>query len=179
MHIQQATISQMYAHESNNLRRHVLRKLGNYCEAEDVVQEAYIRMLTMGADHPTLRNAEAFLFTVASNLAVDVIRREQRLRRLFPNLSATTTAFEGDTLEVVCPSCSAEDQVDASMRLNRVMAALDELPSSCRQAFVMHKFQELSYAEVAAEMGVTVSMVEKHLSRALQHLRGRKDIFDA
>ncbi len=167
----EASITAMYAQEFRDLRRHIVRKLRNPCEAEDVVQEAYIRMLTMPAGHAVLRNAKAFLFTVASNLAVDTVRREQRRRRLFPTISETATAFDGDTLEVVCPRRSTEDQVDASMRLSCVLAALDELPPTCRQAFTLHKLDELSYAEVAAEMGITVSMVEKHLSRALQHLR--------
>lgn len=183
MHASQASMTQLvgalYGREFGNLRRHVVRKLGNHFEAEDVVQEAYIRMLTMPVDHPTLNNPRAFLFTVTSNLAVDTIRREQRQRRLFPEMPEVSTALNGDTAEIVCPRRSAEDQLDASMRLERVMTALDELPATCRQAFVLHKLHELSYAEVAQQMGVTVSMVEKHLSRALQHLRGHKELFDA
>ncbi len=183
MHANQASMTQMmtqlYGREFGNLRRHVVRKLGSHFEAEDVVQEACIRMLTMPADHPTLKHPKAFLFTVTSNLAVDSIRREQRQRRLFPNLDDDSVAHNGETMEIVCPRRSAEDQIDASARLSRVVALLDELPESCRKAFVLHKFHELSYAEVAQKMGVTVSMVEKHLSRALLHLRGHKDLFDA
>jgi RNA polymerase sigma factor (sigma-70 family) len=167
-----ASIAELYSREFTDLHRHVARKLGDRSEAEDVVQDAYVRMMTLPADHPTLRNARAFLFTVASNLAVDTVRREQRLRRLFPVMTDNSTAFDGDATEVICPRRSTEDQVDAVMRLACVMQALEGLPSSCRQAFVLHKIQEFSYAEVAAEMGVTVSMVEKHLARALQHLRG-------
>jgi RNA polymerase sigma-70 factor (ECF subfamily) len=170
----EASISALYAQEFRDLRRHIVRKLRNTFEAEDVVQEAYVRMLTMPAGHAVLRNAKAFLFTVASNLAVDTVRREQRQRRLFPALNETSTAFDGETLEVVCPRRSTEDQVDASMRLRCVLEALDDLPAACRQAFTLHKLEELSYAEVAAEMGVTVSMVEKHLSRALAHLRNQE-----
>ncbi len=168
------SISALYAQEFRDLVRHIVRKLRNPREAEDVVQEAYIRMLTMPAGHAVLRNAKAFLFTVASNLAVDTVRREQRQRRLFPTMSETSTAYEGDALEVICPRRSTEDQVDASMRLSWVLEAVDDLPANCRQAFTLHKLQELSYAEVAAEMKITVSMVEKHLSRALQHLRNRE-----
>lgn len=179
MQTHQISVTHLYTRELGNLRRHVVRKLGNYSEAEDVVQEAYIRMLTMPADHPTLNNPKAFLFTVASNLAVDTIRREQRQRRLYPEMSEVSTAFDGDSVEVICPQRCAEEQIDASRRLDKVLRALDELPALCRKAFLLHKIHELSYAEVACEMGVTVSMVEKHLSRALQHLRGCKELFDA
>jgi len=167
----EASISALYAQEFSDLRRHIVRKLHNRCEAEDVVQDAYMRILTMPAGHAVLRNAKAFLFTVASNLAVDTVRRQQRQRRIFPTMNETSTAFEGDALEVICPRRSTEDQVDAAMRLKCVVGALADLPATCRQAFTLHKLEELSYAEVAAKMGITVSMVEKHLSRALQHLR--------
>jgi RNA polymerase sigma factor (sigma-70 family) len=166
----EASISALYLQEFSDLRRHIVRKLRDPFEADDVVQEAYIRMLTVPAGHAVLRNAKAFLFTVASNLAVDTVRREQRQRRLLA-MSDTSTAFDGETLEVICPRRSTEEQVDASMRLSCILGALDALPANCRQAFTLHKMHELSYAEVAVEMGITVSMVEKHLSRALRHLR--------
>lgn len=172
------SINALYTQEFRDLVRHIVRKLHNPREAEDVVQEAYIRMLTMPAGHAVLRNAKAFLFTVASNLAVDTVRREQRQKRIFPGISETSTALEGDVLEVICPRRSTEEQVDASMRLSCVLDALDDLPATCRRAFMLHKFDELSYAEVAADMGITVSMVEKHLSRALQHLRSREILND-
>jgi len=170
----EAAISALYAQEFKHLRRHIVRKLRDTFEAEDVVQEAYIRMLTIPAGHALLRNAKAFLFTVASNLAVDTVRREQRQRRLFPTRSEPSTASDGATVEAICPRRSTEDQVDAAMRLRSVMAALQALPAACRRAFTLHKFEDLSYAEVAAHMGITVSMVEKHLSRALAHLRNHE-----
>jgi len=172
------SINALYAQEFRDLVRHIVRKLHNPREAEDVVQEAYIRMLTMPAGHAVLRNAKAFLFTVASNLAVDTVRREQRRKRIFPSVNETSTAYEGDALEVICPRRSTEEQVDASMRLSCVLEALDDLPANCRQAFTLHKLDDLSYAEVATQMGITVSMVEKHLSRALHHLRNHQN-FDA
>jgi RNA polymerase sigma factor (sigma-70 family) len=167
----QSSIAALYTEELKGLRRHVARKLGNPSEAEDIVQEAYMRMLTIPAGHTALRNAKAFLFTVASNLTVDTIRRDRRLRRLLPGLNDSPSALDEDRMNVTCPVSSIEDQVDACMRMNCVVRALGELPAACRRAFIMHKFHSLSYAEVARKMGVTISMVEKHLIRALAHLR--------
>ena len=61
----------------------------------------------------------------------------------------------------------------AREKLNNVCAALEELPHNVRATFRRHKFDGLSYAEVAAEQGVSRSLVEKHMMRALKHLLER------
>lgn len=173
-----AEVASLYLRESGNLRRHVTRKLGNHDVAEDVVQDAYLRMLTVGAGHEALRSPKAFLFTVASNLAVDSLRKKQRTQRLLPPAWSADWDDRDETEEAVCPGRSVEDVVDAEVRFSRVMDALEDLPPKCRNAFVLHKFHELSYAEVAERLGVTVSMVEKYLSRGLEQLRRHPELFD-
>jgi RNA polymerase sigma factor (sigma-70 family) len=71
---------------------------------------------------------------------------------------------------VACLGSRLEDEADAAMRFRQLLSSLKGLGSDCHQAFVMHKIKELSYAEVACHMGITVSMVEKHLSKALHYL---------
>ncbi len=171
-------VAGLYSREASSLRRHLQRKLGNWDSAEDVLQDAYLRMLTMPTQHAKLLSPRAFLFTVAGNLAVDTIRREQRMHRLSAQLPDCETAIEADALEIICPQRSVEDQVDAKQRLTTVMLRLAELAPKCQLAFVLHKFQELSYAEVATRLDITVSMVEKYLSRALQHLRQYPELFE-
>lgn len=178
MSSQYSEVAGLYTREANGLRRHLQRRLGNSDSAEDVLQDAYVRMLTMPVQHAKLLSPRAFLFTVASNLAVDSIRREQRMHRLFAQLPDRETALEGEVVEIICPARSVEDQVDAKQRLASVMNRLAELSPKCRLAFALHKFQEFSYAEVALQLDITVSMVEKYLSRALQHLRQYPELFE-
>ena len=173
MSIQSTEFVKLYADESAALRRRVVRKLGNFDEAEDVVQDAYLRMLTMHGEYSSLRCPKAFLFTVASNLVVECVRRDQRQERLFGLIPNVEVVLDDDELNVVCPGCPVEDRVDAMMRLSQVIEALDELPAKCREAFVIHKFHQLSYAETADQMGVSVSLIEKLISRSLRHLRDR------
>lgn len=173
-----AEVESLYVQESGNLRRRLERTLGRRDVAEDVVQDAYLRMLTSANDGTAVRCKKAFLFTVASNLAIDSLRREQRIQRLVPIANVPDSASDALAEDITHAPPGVEDTVDAKQRLTAVLEALAELPTKCQTAFVLHKFQELSYAEVASHLGVTVSMVEKYLSRGLQHLRQRPELFE-
>jgi RNA polymerase sigma-70 factor (ECF subfamily) len=66
-----------------------------------------------------------------------------------------------------------EDTVAAQQTLDTVEQALFDLPSKCRQAFVLHRQSGLSYPEIAQELGVSTSMVEKYIIQALKHFRNK------
>ena len=123
-----------------------------------MAQEAWLRIYRL--DHPEeLENAKAFLFQTASNLSIDRIRRVNLERKHnFTSDEATR---------------SVEDTVDAQQALSTVESALYELPTKCRQAFVMHRRNNLSYPVIAEQLGVSTSMVEKYIIQALKHFRNK------
>jgi len=76
--------------------------------------------------------------------------------------------------EAVAAIPAADAAYEAKQRLERVVAALDELSPQCRRVFVMHKFEGLSHPEIAARIGISRSTVEKHMGTALKHLIKRR-----
>ena len=101
---------------------------------------------------------------MASNLGVDRARRhalEQRLNRD----------------ELLCDGHeglpSAERAVAAEESMELIRQALKDLPADCRQAFMLHRGRDMSYPDIAVQLGVSTSMVEKYIARALRHLRDR------
>jgi RNA polymerase sigma-70 factor (ECF subfamily) len=151
------------------LVRFLTARLGSPEAAADVAQDAYVRMLSL-EDPDRVQNPRSFLFRTAVNLAVDRARRDRR-ERSFLAESVSERDATGSGREWT--EHSPEGDLRARERAREISAALAELPSSCREAFLMHRFEGLPYGEIAQRLGVSKSMVEKHLIRALEHLRQR------
>lgn len=153
-----------FARHYDELLRHVARRIGNATVAGDVVQDAFLRI---NASAPTVEIASpaAYLFRVADNLAIDYLRQEAARSRL----AAADGAFE----EVAAPEPSPEHALDYKQRLAVLDAAIAELPARCREVFLLHKFDGLSHGEIAERLGISRSMVEKHVMKALAHCRDR------
>ncbi len=60
----------------------------------------------------------------------------------------------------------AHEVVYASQRLNKVERAVAQLPPRCREVFLIHRLDGLSYSQIAVQLGISVSAVEKHMARA-------------
>lgn len=133
-------------------------------DALDIVQDAYARLI-QATERAPIRDAPAFLHVVAANLARDRLR-SQALR----NAAKADAASTGD---VECRSPSPERAVISRQQLAIIEQALGELSLKCRAALVLHRFENLTHAEIAAQLGISVSMVEKHIRRGLRHCRRR------
>ncbi len=154
-------VSALYDSQSTPLVRYLAARFGSVDEAQEVAQEAWLRMYRLEAPE-ALENPKAFLFQTASNLAIDRVRHNQVVQRY-------TEAGHAEPEAAV----DVETTVSARQRLDIVEAALKELPPKCRQAFTMHRTAGLSYPDIARALGVSTSMVEKYIIQALKHFRTR------
>lgn len=152
------------------MEKYLARKLDNPEDAAEVAQEAFLRLHRM-AQPENLDNARAYLFQVATNLAVDQLRRRQ-LHHRFINFERGQHT-EGEPLDVNATGASPEQIVSARERLAAIYQAVDELPFRVKQAFLLHRRSGLSYSEIADQLGVSVSSVEKYILEALKHCRDR------
>ncbi len=151
----------LYRAHASELRRFAKSRVGRQ-EAEDVVQDAYLHLLQRGAA-ATLDHPRPYLFRIAANLTVDFVRRTNiRLRHA------------GESLEFFC-NAEAPPSPDAAaggvIELQGVEAALAELPRLCREAFLLNRIEQLSHAEIARRLGVSVRTIDRYMVKALGHLR--------
>lgn len=146
----------------SELRNYARLKVGDDAVAEELVQEACLRLAATGDDVPF--NPRAFLYRVLSNLVVDHHRRNARLGRHFVN---------ADNIDAADDRPSVERQVIARQRLAILAQAVKELPPRCRECFILRRVEGLSHAEIATRMNITRSAVEKHLSVATVHCTRR------
>ena len=152
------------------LERFLTRKLESPDDAREVAQEAYLRIHRMEQPQQ-LDNARAFLFQVASNLAVDQLRRRTLHFRFLK--SEKRQVPETETADSGAVAASPEQILAAREKLSDMYAAVDELPFKVKQAFLLHRRSGMSYAEIAQALEVSVSSVEKYLLQALKHCRKR------
>lgn len=146
------------------LTGYLTRRLGSAGEARDVVHDTYLRLQRVESV-PDVRNPRAYLYRVADNIALDRLRAEGRRRGRF------VAAELGEDRPSAAPS--AEEVLTQRQRVRLLSDAIDELSPRQREVFLMHKFDGLSHTEISRRLGITRSMVEKHVMRALAHCRDR------
>lgn len=151
-------VESLFHQQALPLVKYLTARFKNVDEAREVAQEAWLRIYRL--DHPEeLENAKAFLFQTASNLSIDRIRRV--------NLERKHAVFEEELTR------SVEDTIAAQQTLATIESALFDLPIKCRQAFTLHRHSGLSYPQIASELGVSTSMVEKYIIQVLKHFRNK------
>jgi RNA polymerase sigma factor (sigma-70 family) len=156
-----------YFEQRGKLRRFFAARTGSPADAEDLLQELYIKVASTEVQAV---NHYAYLFRLAANLMLDRARQARRS-------AARDTAYREATVETaggedIADSPSAEQALAAREQLITLTARLDDLPGKTREAFRLHKFEGLSHAETAVRMGVSRSAVEKYVSAALKHILG-------
>ena len=132
-----------------------LRRRGRRASAEDIVQNVWLKLRERG-DYEKWQEPRAMLFATAANLRIDAHRRE-------------TVAQKAISQNVVTgQSLDPEAQADAAGRLEKLSAALAKLPPQCRDAFLLNRLEKLTYAQIAARLGISTKTVQRHIERALQ-----------
>jgi RNA polymerase sigma-70 factor (ECF subfamily) len=151
------------------LLRFLRARTGDAAEAEDVVQELWLRLRTQPVG--PVSNGRAYLFQMANNLVLDRVRERQRRARRDRQWSESVQLAGGGGGEVAAPDPAPPDALIEEEELKQLAAAVDALPEGARRAFWMHKIEGASHAEVAARLGISRSGVEKHIALAMKHLR--------
>ena len=127
-------------------------------DAADVAQETYIRMMQYEGSRE-VQSPSSLLFRIAINVARDLGRSEQ-VRRV-------RDQCQFDDLELDSGRPGPERELAAAQDLDVLYAAIEALPPKCRQVFLLSRVNEMTYPEIARHCGISVKMVEKHISHAL------------
>jgi RNA polymerase sigma-70 factor (ECF subfamily) len=157
-------VAHLYQQHFGELSRFLTRHVGCRELAADLLHELFLRLLSNEKTAVDIRHPRGFLFRCARNLATEAAS-SPRWRGVPPGDDAAPVDEDG--LDWCCPERHAGDKQTLARLLDVVM----RLPPRCRDAFILHKFDGLKYAEVAEHMGISVGQVEKHLMRVLDACR--------
>ena len=160
-----SALSSLFREHNRTLVRFINARLRNEQEANEIAQEAYVKMLQLDRCPGTASFLRHYLFRVAENLAVDRIRQRYSRGRL-DQLTSIDDLFQ---------EALAERTVLAAQELALLKAAVAELPEKYREAFRLIKLEDNSFPQVAGLMRLSERMVRKYITRALIYIRLRRE----
>ncbi|GGI55039.1 sigma-70 family RNA polymerase sigma factor [Oxalicibacterium solurbis] len=165
----------MVAQYYRELLNHLTRTMKDRDSAADIVQEAYVRVLALQQSGQAVSQPRALLYHTARNLVIDRHRRNEVRGE---NGSADETPEDFDMMAAP-QACEPETALASSQAVDAMLQTIDHLPVRCREAFILHRFDGLSHAEVAEHMGISRKMVEQHIKLAMDACRRCKAQLDA
>ena len=160
----EAVFKQLFFEQSRGLRNFLFYKCGNQELAEDIMQEAFLR-LWKKCDQVPPQKAKSFLFTVANNLFLDEVKHQKVVQQF--KIKPLSSAF-AESPEFLLEEKEFEHQLEK---------AIEALPEKSRVVFLLNRIDQLKYKEIAAMLGISVKAVEKRMHKALIELRKLTDRF--
>jgi RNA polymerase sigma factor (sigma-70 family) len=157
--------TQLFADHHASLSGYFRRRIADRSDAEDLAQEVYLRLLRSDAgarcDGGTrdIRNPEAYLYTVAANLAREHAAARSRTPVTVEDIDRVADSIADDRL--------GEEALEREHRYRLLVEAIDRLPPKNRAVLLMQHRDELSYREIAERLQVSTHMVKKHVVKAL------------
>jgi RNA polymerase sigma-70 factor (ECF subfamily) len=146
------------------------RLVGRRDEAEEIAQEAFLRLFKSLADFRGESRIGTWLYRTATRLAIDHLRREQLKRKVF--FFRTSDPDQPDPLDLaVDPSASPQEQLLARETAGRMRRLLNQLPPRQKAVFVLRHMEELSLKQIAVVLGLEEGTVKAHLHRAVSRFR--------
>ncbi|HMK31500.1 MAG TPA: RNA polymerase sigma factor [Terriglobales bacterium] len=170
---QDQRISEIVAEERSRLRSFIRRRVPDPSDVEDILQDAFYKLVEANRLLMPIEHVTGWLFQVARNGIIDLLRKKRPER-------FSDAAVEGEDGELLriedllpSPEAGPEAIYLRSLLLDELELALDELPSQQREVFVAHELEGRSFKELSQESGVNVNTLLSRKRYAVLHLRER------
>ncbi len=150
-------IEMLYCDHNNWLRGWLSKRLGNAHQAADLAQDTFVRLLAR-EDTPVMLEPRAFLTTVAKRVLANHWRREQLEAAYLEALANVPEAY----------AMSPEERVILLETIVEIDRHLDGLPIMAKRAFLLTQLDGCNHAQVAEQLGISITTVKRHLVKAAQ-----------
>jgi RNA polymerase sigma-70 factor (ECF subfamily) len=162
-------LSALITRYQNRLYRFLLRLVHDKSEAEDLFQQTWVHVAEKIRHFDPSRNFDAWLFTVARNLAIDHLRR---VRPASLDQPVSEDESQGTAVDrLVANDPAPLERVLANERATRLGTALDELPIVYREVMTLRFEEEMKIEEIAQVLSIPLSTVKSRLRRSLEQMR--------
>jgi len=137
---------------------------GSRAEAENAVQDVFLKIYQTRSLFPPKANVEAWLFTVVKNKCIDELRKIELGKLAY--LDQREIELRLQALEIFDEEDMSPQDIE-----DKVRGAVDALPERCRKIFTMSRIQGLRHKEIAEELGISTSTVENQMTIAYKKLK--------
>jgi RNA polymerase sigma-70 factor, ECF subfamily len=145
------------------------RFLGSIEEAEDVVQETFLRIFRNRHAYRQIAKFSTWIYTIAGNLAKTELRKRKRRKMVY----LSDLGFDEKEYEIEDMQANTEREVDSVLKERIIQDAINELPNRFKQVIILVDIQELSYEEVGKIMKVPLGTVKSRVNRARLKLQSK------
>ncbi|WP_076591091.1 sigma-70 family RNA polymerase sigma factor [Herminiimonas arsenitoxidans] len=150
----------LYSEHYGWLHAWLRKKLSCPHSAADLAQDTFFRLLSVPFELSVLKTPRAYLTTTATRLVIDEVRR-RKVEQAYMDALAL--------LQEDAHAVSPEQHLQTVETLTLIAQMLENLPEKARQAFMLSRLDNLTYPEIAAQLGVSSSMIKQYIARAMVH----------
>ncbi|HLR38630.1 MAG TPA: RNA polymerase sigma-70 factor [Chitinophagaceae bacterium] len=155
--------NEIYNRYENDLRDAAFRQLHSADDAKDVVQEVFISLFIRYDKLQITHSLEAYLFTAIKYKSLNHIRSNRIRKKHINRLSASSSSTETTPAKILYLK-------ELNQQIRYIIASL---PKKCRQVYLLSRKEGFTYRDIANELGISISTVEKHIIKALRIIRSR------
>lgn len=154
-----AAVGALYAEHSAWLRGWLRQRMGNHCDAADLVQDTFVKIIK-ARSALEIREPRLYLRTVAKGLMIDLFRRRSLEQAYLETLASLP--------EALVPSAETQAVLfETLLELDRMLAGLG---ARVRQVFILSQLDGLSYPQIAEQVGISLRTVNNHMAKAMEHV---------
>lgn len=154
-----SAFTSLFEHFHQSIFNFIVYKTGDRDLSEDILQETFLKVWRKREELDETRSIKSFLFTMANNSAINHFRHQKVVYSHQANYQLETD------------DRSLEDIVKSKEFYDQVFGAIEDLPEKTRITFMMSRFEDLSYKEIAERTEVSIKTVESHIGKALRLIR--------
>jgi RNA polymerase sigma-70 factor (ECF subfamily) len=156
-------VYELYSHK---LFSFVFKILKNETEADDIVQEVFVKIWESRYKLEDYKLLNSYIFTIAYNNSIDLIRKRINNSKYLEHLRNSS---------VVYPTPNSISELEFSELNTQAEKLIANLPERQKQVYLLHREEGLTYPEIAEKLGISKNTVENHMVKALKYLRKNID----
>ena len=157
-----SAFDQIYRHYSKKLFHFTFDLVKIKSEAEEIVQEVFLKLWQNRTKLREYTSFETFLFRIAYNTTISVLRKRAQEKRYIEYIKALSLVESGKNQNYA---------FELDELINTVNEIINQLPERQKDVFILSREQGLAYKEIAQELGISINTVENHMVRALKFIK--------